>query len=153
MVYVVLMIFPETHCRLDTELLNVCKVALHCVWLCMYCSFRRDNDATTIKFLNKNKCNYLQHHTVHNYKFSINIMKCRRKLQSNNPGHCVSGLSHFKLGWKSCIFGSLTPPIAAAILLAPPPPVTAGRRATAAAAVSFTAAQTTVTLSKLKTTE
>jgi len=37
-------------------------------------------------------------------------------------------LSHVKVGWKSCIFCSLTPLIAA-ILLAPPPPVTAGRRA------------------------
>ena len=53
------------------------------------------------------------------------------KITVKQSGNCVIGLSHVKLGWKSCIFCSLTPLIAAnaAILLAPPPPVTAGRRA------------------------
>ena len=31
MAYVVFTNFPECHCRLDTELLNVCKVALQCL--------------------------------------------------------------------------------------------------------------------------
>jgi len=30
-----------------------------------------DIDATRRKFLSKNKYNYLQHHFVHNYKFSL----------------------------------------------------------------------------------
>ena len=42
-----------------------------CMWLCMRCSSRRNIDVTS-KFLSKNKCNYLQHHTIHNYKFSMN---------------------------------------------------------------------------------
>ena len=50
------------------------------------------------------------------------------KITVKQSGHSITGLSHDKLGWKSCIFCSLTPQIAA-ILLAPPPPVTAGRRA------------------------
>ena len=33
--------------------------------------FMRDIDATMSKFLSKNKGNYLQHHFVHNYKFSM----------------------------------------------------------------------------------
>jgi len=49
------------------------------------------------------------------------------KITVKQSGHCITGLSHDKLGWKSCIFCSLTLQIAA-ILLAPPP-VTAGRRA------------------------
>jgi len=43
-----------------------------CLWLCMCCSYRRDIDATRSKFLSKNKCSYLQHHSIHNYKFSMN---------------------------------------------------------------------------------
>jgi len=82
------------------------------------------------KFLSKNKCNYLQHHFIHNYKFSMSNKNngMPGKITVKQSGHCLTGLSHVKLGWKSCIFCSLTPLIAA-ILLAPPPPVTAGRRA------------------------
>ena len=96
----------------------------------MCCSFRRNIDAMTSKFLSKNKCNYLQHHFIHNYKFSMSNKNngMPEKITVKQSGHCVTGLSHDKLGWKSCIFCSLTPQIAA-ILLAPPPPVTAGRRA------------------------
>ena len=99
----------------------------------MCCSFRRNIDAMMSKFLSKNKCNYLQHHFIYNYKFSVSNKNngMPGKITVKQSGNCVIGLSHVKLGWKSCIFCSLTPLIAAnaAILLAPSPPVTAGRRA------------------------
>ena len=74
------------HCRMEIG----AYAKLHynvCLWPCMCCSFRRDIDVTRSKFLSKNKCNYLQHHSVHNYKFSNsnkNKKECRGKLQSNN---------------------------------------------------------------------
>ena len=86
------------------------------------CSFSRDIDVTSSKFLSKNKGNYLQRHFVHNYKFSMSNENNRiqGKLTVKYSGRCLTGLSQLKLGWKSCIFCSLTPPIAAAISLAPP---------------------------------
>jgi len=72
-------LFKVSHGRLSTEFLNVCKVALNiCLRLCTCCSFRRDVDATRSRFLSKNKCNYLQHHFVHNYTnsaYAIKIME------------------------------------------------------------------------------
>ena len=62
---------PECHCRLNIELLNVCKIALQCLTVTLHVlQFMRDIDATMSKFLSKNKGNYLQHHFVHNYSMS-----------------------------------------------------------------------------------
>jgi len=33
------------------------------------------------------------------------------KITVKQSGHCLTGLSHIKVGWKSCIFRSLTPPV------------------------------------------
>jgi len=35
------------------------------------------------------------------------------KITVKQSGHCLTGLSHIKVGWKSCIFRSLTPPVTA----------------------------------------
>jgi len=68
MVFVVFTNFPGCHCRLDTELLNVCKVALQCLSVTLHAlQFYRDIEATRSKFLNKNKCDYLQHHSVNTH--------------------------------------------------------------------------------------
>jgi len=52
-VYVVLKNFPECHCRLDTELQNVCKCHYNvCLRLCMCISFIRLNIDVTMTEVN-----------------------------------------------------------------------------------------------------
>ena len=54
MVYAVFTNFPVCHSKHNTELLNVCKVALRCLSVTL-CSFRRDTDAASSILLSKNK--------------------------------------------------------------------------------------------------
>jgi len=70
MVYVVLRTFQSVTAGLTPRPIVKCLQSCSTTFVCDY-HIRRDIDATRSKFLSKNKCNYLQHHSLRNYKFSM----------------------------------------------------------------------------------